>query len=31
MFVLVWVCAFSFLCYFIPPSNVGLEKFSRFG
>nr|UBZ25965.1 hypothetical protein [Little cherry virus 1]UXX33671.1 hypothetical protein p4 [Little cherry virus 1]BCA25875.1 hypothetical protein [Little cherry virus 1] len=31
MFGLVWVCAFSILCYFVSPSNVGLEKFSRFG
>nr|WMH04242.1 hypothetical protein [Little cherry virus 1] len=31
MFVLIWVCVFSTLCFFISPSNVGLEKFSRFG
>nr|ALD09622.1 ORF2 [Little cherry virus 1] len=31
MVVVVWVCVFSVVCYFITPSNIGLEKFTRFG
>nr|AGB06248.1 hypothetical protein [Little cherry virus 1]AXN70098.1 p4 [Little cherry virus 1]BCA25842.1 hypothetical protein [Little cherry virus 1]CDK12964.1 hypothetical protein [Little cherry virus 1] len=31
MFYFVWVCVFSAICYFVSPSNKGLEKFSRFG
>nr|QEY10245.1 hypothetical protein [Little cherry virus 1] len=31
MVVFVWVCVISVVCFFVSPSNIGLEKFSRFG